>query len=46
VSKLVQARTPPKSLFGVMKGRVMIQDDIVSPLDVDWQENRDRRRRR
>jgi prevent-host-death family protein len=40
VSKLVPARIRPKSLFGVMKGRVTIQGDIVSPVEVEWQANR------
>lgn len=37
VSKLVPARTRPKTLFGVMKGRVRIKGDIVLPLDEDWE---------
>ena len=40
VSKLVPARVRPKSLFGVMKGRITIKGDIVSPLDVEWKANR------
>jgi len=37
VSKLVPAHVRPKSLFGVMKGRVVIKGDIVSPLKADWE---------
>lgn len=40
VSKLVPVRTCPKTLFGVMKGRVKIKGDIVSPLDVEWEAER------
>lgn len=40
VSKLVPARERPQSLFGVMKGRVKIHGDIVSPLNIEWEENR------
>jgi len=40
VSKLVPARVPPKSLFGVMKGRVLIKGDIVSPTGEEWEASR------
>lgn len=37
VSKLVPARNRPKTLFGVMKDRVRIKGDIVSPLEEEWE---------
>lgn len=40
VSKLVPARARPRSLFGVMKGRVEVKGDIVSPLNEDWEADR------
>jgi prevent-host-death family protein len=40
VSKLVPAHVRPKSLFGVMKGRVRIKGDIISPLGAEWEADR------
>ena len=40
VSKLVPVRVRPETLFGVMKGRVRIMGDIISPLDVEWEADR------
>ena len=40
VSKLVPAGMRPKSLFGVMKGRMRITGDIVSPLAEGWEADR------
>ncbi len=32
---------PPKSkLFGSMKGTVLYEGDIISPLDVEWEANK------
>jgi prevent-host-death family protein len=36
VAKLVPHNAPQKSLFGVLKGRVEIIGDIISPIDVEW----------
>ncbi len=43
LSKHVPAGVRPKSLFGVMKGRITIKGDIVSPLVVEWEASVDRR---
>jgi prevent-host-death family protein len=40
VSKLVPVRELPQTLFGVMKGRVKIKGDIISPVDTDWESAR------
>jgi prevent-host-death family protein len=40
VSKLVPVRTRPQTLYGVMKHRVIIKGDIVSPVDVEWESDR------
>ena len=37
VSQLVPYRRKPATLFGVMKGTVTIQGDILSPLNEDWE---------
>ncbi|MBF8299557.1 MAG: prevent-host-death family protein [Dehalococcoidia bacterium] len=37
VSELVPIRRKPKSLFGAMKGSVVIKGDILSPIDVEWE---------
>ena len=36
VSQLVPYRTKPKTLYGALKGSIEILDDIVSPIDTDW----------
>lgn len=37
VARLVPERTAPKSLFGSMRGSVIIKGDIISPLDEPWE---------
>lgn len=39
VAKLVPM-PPKKSPFGVMKGSVTLEGDIISPIDVEWDANR------
>ena len=39
VSRLVPYREKPKSPFGIDKGRFKILDDIIAPLDVEWEAN-------
>lgn len=36
VSKLVAVTERPKSIIGAMKGRIKILGDIISPIDVEW----------
>ena len=36
VSVLRAYRTIPKTLFGLHKGKTRSQDDLIAPLDVDW----------
>ena len=37
VSQLIPYRQRPSTLFGALKGSVIVQGDIVSPLDEDWE---------
>ncbi len=37
VSRLVPYRDRPKSLFGIDKDRIEILDDIIAPIDVEWE---------
>ena len=37
VSQLVPYRPKPSTLFGAMKGTVIVQGDILSPLYEDWE---------
>ena len=36
VSKLVPYRKRPKSLFGLHKGQIISQDDLIEPIDLNW----------
>ena len=40
VSVLSPFRTKPDSLFGVLEGSMTIRDDLVEPIDDEWEENR------
>jgi prevent-host-death family protein len=35
--ELVPHRSKAKSPFGILKGRVKIKGDIISPVDVEWE---------
>lgn len=37
VARLVPEPPPRKHLFGSMKGSVLREGDIISPLDVEWE---------
>ena len=37
VSKLVPYRTRPKTLFGLHQQKVTSHDDLIEPLDLDWE---------
>jgi prevent-host-death family protein len=37
VSILKPYRTVPKTLFGLHKGKLKSKDDLIAPLDVDWE---------
>ena len=37
VSRLVPYRERPKSLFGIDRGRIEILDDVIAPIDVEWE---------
>jgi prevent-host-death family protein len=41
VARLVPESSAPKSLFGIMKGTVIITGDIISPLDEPWEALQD-----
>jgi prevent-host-death family protein len=36
VSKLVPCTAPAASLFGLHKGQIQMQDDLIDPLDETW----------
>jgi len=41
VAKLVPLEEPQSKIFGRMKGSVTILGDIISPIDVEWDAERD-----
>ena len=41
VAELVPARRKPKTLFGCMKGSGVIIGDIISPIDEEWDAERE-----
>ena len=40
VAQLGQCKTKPKTLFGMDKDIIKSGDDIISPIDVEWEANR------
>jgi len=36
VSVLKPYRSPPKTLFGLHKGKVQSRDGLITPLDIEW----------
>ena len=36
VAELVQARELRKPIFGALRGSVLYEGDIISPIDVEW----------
>lgn len=41
VAQLVPVRRKPKTLFGIMKGSGVIIGDIISPVDEEWDAERE-----
>ncbi len=41
VSRLVPYRKEASSMFGRDRGKIRILDDIISPLETDWDEERE-----
>lgn len=41
VAQLAPLGNRPKTLFGFAKGQLTILGDIVAPLDLDWEADRD-----
>jgi len=39
VAKLVPMDSRPVDFFGCMKGSLQIVDDIIAPIDVEWEAN-------
>ena len=37
VSKLVPYRKRPESLFGLHKNQIVSHDDLIEPLDLNWE---------
>lgn len=37
VSKLVPFNTTPSTLFGAHENQIVIHEDIVDPLDIEWE---------
>jgi len=40
IAKIVPLDETPASLFGYAKGSVKILDDIIEPIDVEWEASR------
>ncbi len=40
VSRLVPARDKPKTLYGRHRGSLVIEGDIITPIDVEWDATR------
>mgnify|MGYP001185423035 CR=1 FL=1 len=40
VAQLGPCKTKPKTLFGIDKDIIKSGDDIISPIDVEWEANR------
>ncbi len=36
VSKMVPVRTPPKVVYGLHQGMWKLKDDLIDPIDEDW----------
>ena len=36
VSVLKPYRVVPETLFGLHKGKIQSKDDLIAPLDIDW----------
>ena len=36
VSILKPYRTIPETIFGIHKGKIKSKDDLIAPLDIDW----------
>ena len=36
VSILKPYRTVPKTIFGIHSGKIKSKDDLIAPLDIDW----------
>ncbi len=41
ITQLIPARRKPETLFGSMKGSVTYIGDIISPVDEDWEVDRE-----
>ena len=41
IAKLSPYYQPPKTLFGIDKGKIKITGDIIKPIEVDWKANSD-----
>ena len=41
ITQLIPARRKPETLFGSMKGSVTYIGDIISPVDVEWEVDRE-----
>ncbi len=41
ITELIPARRKPKTLFGAMKGSVLYMGDIISPIDEEWEAERE-----
>lgn len=40
ISRLVPFRTKPETLYGALKGSIVITGDIVAPIDTEWEAAR------
>ena len=37
VCQVIPYKPKPKSLFGISRDTIVIKDDIVSPIDIEWE---------
>ena len=37
IAKLMPYEQSPQTLYGAMKGTIHILDDLVNPIDIDWE---------
>ena len=40
VSRLTPYRKPPHTFFGADKGKIKILDDVIAPIDTEWEADK------
>lgn len=41
ITELIPAKRRPETLFGAMKGSVIYMGDVISPIDEEWEAERE-----